>query len=354
MDRLDKVSMISDQLISQMAGGAWRRYATQHLHGVSEISIMLAKKRGLQPELAGVAGIMHDLYSLTTYLTKFHDQNGAEMIRPMLRDMKLFDSEEQRTIVSAVFHHCDKEGMHGAYEELLKDADVLQTWQSDPAIPVNPDRIDRLSRLLVELGTPAELEAYDIPPKQPKAPRPKNYRKKIAAIAEELASLCIKGVDSDAHYSQICRYWPGHNVQQELRGKWCAAFVYHCCYETGLMLPIRHPLVSCRFAAVKAWLEWSQLPETGYWLPREHGPLQLERGDLVIYDRLLSDGPHDHIGVVLKVGSESITVAEGNSDNNRSAVLQRTMEHVAGVIRMDGVCKYNAKGRYYDPSVLGG
>lgn len=353
MSRMEAIRDIVDKAISQLTDSEYRQYAKRHLYGVAEISVMLAKQHGLDVELAGTAAMMHDLYSLSTGLTKFHDQNGAEMIRPILRDMGVFSKPEQQTIISAVFHHCDKLGIHGVYDELLKDADMLYTCESNPSMPVNPDRIDRLRRLLNELGLTDNYITDQDSSEPVKTPKLRRYRKKIADIAEDLAAQSIHGSTDDLRYRLICSYWPGVNVCKELHGNWCAAFVYHCCYEARLVLPIRHPLVSSRFAGVKAWLLWSQLDETGFWIDRDDVGFKPERGDIVVYDKLLSDGPHDHIGVILKTDVDHVTVAEGNV-NNESAIVRRKMMNVAGVIRIPDGYKYNARAHYYDPMVLDG
>ena len=49
-----------------------------------------------------------------------------------------------------------------------------------------------------------------------------------------------------------------------------------------------------------------------------------QRGDIVIYEKLLSDDSHDHIGIVLACADKEILVAEGNRDNqNYSGILYR-------------------------------
>ena len=40
-----------------------RAAAIAHLHGVSLAAVMIAKKRGENPELAAMAGLLHDLYA---------------------------------------------------------------------------------------------------------------------------------------------------------------------------------------------------------------------------------------------------------------------------------------------------
>ncbi|RPJ43461.1 MAG: CHAP domain-containing protein, partial [Chloroflexi bacterium] len=110
---------------------------------------------------------------------------------------------------------------------------------------------------------------------------------------------------------------------------------YHCCYQAGLHFPIKYPdPVPCRFAGVNAWLVWSQLPETGFFHPASDPTFAPQRGDLVIYDNIVNNGPHDHIGIVLHRHGQTIQTAEGNIDN-RSGIFQRSRkENVNGYIRI--------------------
>ncbi|MDT3425285.1 hypothetical protein J2Z22_000801 [Paenibacillus forsythiae] len=53
-------------------------------------------------------------------------------------------------------------------------------------------------------------------------------------------------------------------------------------------------------------MDWAQLPETGFFP---------ERGDIVVYEKLLSDNSHGYIGSVLACDDNKVLVAEGNKDN---------------------------------------
>ncbi len=66
-------------------------------------------------------------------------------------------------------------------------------------------------------------------------------REQIAKIAEELAARPLIG--NEQKYGPdlvpILRYFPREDP--EVGFDWCAAFVYHCCLEAGLTLPVRPP-----------------------------------------------------------------------------------------------------------------
>jgi hypothetical protein len=122
---------------------------------------------------------------------------------------------------------------------------------------------------------------------------------------------------------------------------WCAAFVYHCCREAGFDLPVRYPApVRCNFAGVRAWLEWAQRPETGYYYTRTAPGFHPQRGDLIIFNNVIDGGPHDHIGVVTGRRGSILITAEGNV-GNRSGIFRRPhTRHVRGFIRIPASYQY--------------
>ena len=75
----------------------------------------------------------------------------------MLRTIGLYDDEEIKTITTAISRHSDKKTVHGPYDELLKDADVMSHCFYNHDFPVSEWEIDRYNSLLAEFGcNPAE------------------------------------------------------------------------------------------------------------------------------------------------------------------------------------------------------
>jgi hypothetical protein len=144
----------------------------------------------------------------------------------------------------------------------------------------------------------------------------------------------------DADYMKIIRYFPEDSAPDEFRKGWCAAFVYHCCLEAGLLLPIRvghtaKKLANARLGAVRGWYEWAM--ENGFCRSEEDG-FTPERGDIVIYDNIIpaenkepNGARYDHVGIVLSCGSVSLVVAEGNVDNKDvSDIVSRKRDGTIG------------------------
>lgn len=158
-------------------------------------------------------------------------------------------------------------------------------------------------------------------------------REILAAIAGELASRPLIG-NADKYgpdLKPILDAFPRENP--DVGFDWCAAFVYHCCCEAGLVLPVRYPEpVTRNFAWVGAWLEWGQLHN--FYFPISDKSFVPNQGDLIVFDNILGNGSNDHIGVVLGTEQDKIITAEGNY-YNKSGIFQRTQDQVSGYIRID-------------------
>ncbi len=166
-------------------------------------------------------------------------------------------------------------------------------------------------------------------------------RECLAAIAEELAHKPFHGsiMRLKPNIQPLVDHFPRGRLE-EFDGKWCAAFVYHCCVLAGFDIPPRYPPpVSCSFAGVLAWIEWAKLSAHRFYFSRSSA-IQPERGDLVVFDDVFIHQPHDHIGIVLAVDRDSLSVAEGNV-NNLSTVLRRERNrHIRGYIRIPNDYQY--------------
>jgi hypothetical protein len=168
-------------------------------------------------------------------------------------------------------------------------------------------------------------------------------RQNLVVVAEKLARKPfhdrLMGLPSNIN--PLTDHFP-EGPRTEFRGKWCAAFVYHCCIQAGFEIPYRYPAKAIgSFAGVKSWLQWGKLQENRFYFSAQNSKKQPAPGDIVIYDHVFDPGPHDHIGIVLAVSDETIRVAEGNV-HGISVVLERTLNHhIRGYIRIPN--KYRQK-----------
>ncbi len=162
-----------------------------------------------------------------------------------------------------------------------------------------------------------------------------NRRLELARIAEDLARKPLRGNLRKAgrDLAPLLGHFPR---KDECEGfDWCAAFVYHCCVTAGFRIPVKWPEpVPYTFAAVPAWLVWAKLPGHRLYFSARNPSRSPQRGDLVIFDNLLGNGPHDHMGVVLHAAKGGIRTAEGNVENMSGIFERRVDRKVRGFIRI--------------------
>jgi len=131
MSRLKELRKYVDAQLDQMEDADKRTSAIAHLYGVSLAATMIAKKRGLDPELASMAAMLHDLHAYKTGSYDDHAHKGADLAREILGELKLTDEAETEIICSAIYHHDDKMITDAPMDEVLKDADVIHHCMND-------------------------------------------------------------------------------------------------------------------------------------------------------------------------------------------------------------------------------
>ena len=129
-----------------------RAGAVAHLHGVSLAAVMIAKKRGENPELAAMAGLLHDLYAYRTGTYDDHAHKGAVYAREVLEKLDATSKEETDIICSAIWHHDSKAEIDSPMDEVLKDADVIHHSLGDPTKEVKEHEKMRYEKLCREFG----------------------------------------------------------------------------------------------------------------------------------------------------------------------------------------------------------
>ena len=129
-----------------------RTGAIVHLYGVSLAATMIAKKRGLDPELASMAAMLHDLHAYKSGSYDDHAHKGAELAREILGELGLTTEEETETICSAIYHHDDKYSVDSPMDEVLKDADVIHHGMNDLSKKVKDKEKARYASLCEEFG----------------------------------------------------------------------------------------------------------------------------------------------------------------------------------------------------------
>ncbi len=152
MGRLKDLRKYVNAELNQMEDADKRIGAAAHLYGVSLAAVMIAKKRGLDHEIAAMAAMLHDLYAYKSGSYEDHAHRGAELAGEILRELKLTDEAETEMICSAIYHHDDKLTTDGPMDEVLKDADVIHHCMNDLSKAIKEKEQARYDRLCGEFG----------------------------------------------------------------------------------------------------------------------------------------------------------------------------------------------------------
>ncbi len=152
--RIDRIEAVRDRvsiILEQVPDGSMRADGYVHIFGVAQSCAMIALRRGENVELSVIAGYLHDIATYSTGISQEHARRGSEMARQILRSMDLFSKEETDKICTAILLHSDKRTVHGALDEVLKDADVMQHCMFDPGY-VSKKEKERFEKLCREFG----------------------------------------------------------------------------------------------------------------------------------------------------------------------------------------------------------
>lgn len=149
---MSRIKDLQQQVIKVLNDTEEPAKAMAHLHGVSLAAVMIAKKRGQNPELAAMAGLLHDLWAYKSGSYDNHAQLGADYARKVLQETELCTQEEVEAIISAISHHDDKTSIDAPFDEILKDADVIDHCLTDPTKEIKEKERRRYEKLCQEFG----------------------------------------------------------------------------------------------------------------------------------------------------------------------------------------------------------
>jgi len=150
MNRIEIVREKVDEILLAMTDNEERRCAYLHLYGVSQACALLALKRNENVELAIIAGMLHDIYSYANMNTQDHAHKSSEMAREILDSLNLFSVDEKNLICTAIYNHSDKGMTHDSFDEVLKDADVMQHILYNPLLDKKQQEEKRFSIIEME------------------------------------------------------------------------------------------------------------------------------------------------------------------------------------------------------------
>ncbi|NLO86198.1 MAG: HD domain-containing protein [Clostridiales bacterium] len=150
-NRLENLRNEIDKLIDKEDPDKFRMYIS-HMCGVARFCTLLSMKRNLNIELATTCGMLHDICYMTGGSSDNHAIKGAEQAKSILDEMNQYSDHEITLITTAISRHSDKSKIHDQYDELLKDADVMDHCLYNAGFPVSEWEMKRYNNLLNEFG----------------------------------------------------------------------------------------------------------------------------------------------------------------------------------------------------------
>lgn len=334
-DRTEPVKAYVNQILECLNPTPERKVSeTVHTYSSAEFGALLALRRGLDPELAYIAGLLHDNYAYKTGSYTCHAQNGAEMAREFLSGLGTFTDAELTTICSAIYRHATKGVVHGPYDEVMKDADVIQPYLFGKVYqkPL-PEGNQRMKRMLAEFVIPG-ADGCELTLDTPSCSA--YCGEQLAKLAGELADKAIRADRDNGDFKAMLKYFPEDDAYEKLCGDWNSLFVYHCVQSVGIQLPLRQSPLPERFTVADTWRLWGNLNGFTVFGPARAGDIALVNGA---------------VGIVLASENGKLTVAAGNVDG----VSARTIWDAAGasLVRIpDGYVYDGVKFDYQLPGAV--
>lgn len=102
-----------------------------HTYGVGYLSAAIALSRGLNAELAFIIGVLHDIGKADGVSDSNHSFAGAQIARNLLTSLGSFTNNEVEIICNAIYNHPNKKIMGPDYDEVIKDADIIEKLFTD-------------------------------------------------------------------------------------------------------------------------------------------------------------------------------------------------------------------------------
>ncbi len=152
MGRLKEVRKYVNERLEMLEDHDDALKAAGHLYSVSMSAQLLAQRRGENAELAGIAGLLHDLYAYESGSYEDHAHKGADLAREILGELDITTPEETAIICSAIYHHDDKASVDEPMDEILKDADAMHHIYNDLSKEIKEKEAARYEKLRTELG----------------------------------------------------------------------------------------------------------------------------------------------------------------------------------------------------------
>lgn len=155
-DRLNTVKRAALARVLEINPG-YAAESMAHLGYVACLGALIARARGLDMELAQVAGYLHDIWlherhPYSQEIANAHACEGAKLAREIMVDIGEFTDVEIKTVCDMIFNHDFINQTDSRMDEILKDADMLSHYLNASAAGNEAAYHPRVAAALRELG----------------------------------------------------------------------------------------------------------------------------------------------------------------------------------------------------------
>ena len=136
-------------------------WSVAHMFTTMQLAKILALRRNIDPEIAGLAGVFHDIYTMITGKTEDHGVKAKTLILEIIEEynnkrreaLPMITTEEVNQIIYAIEVHSNKnDRSEHPLVELLRDADSLDSYIHGMTPGRKSGRIPRINGIMDELG----------------------------------------------------------------------------------------------------------------------------------------------------------------------------------------------------------
>jgi uncharacterized protein len=138
-------------------------WSIMHMYSTTQLAKILALGRNLNPELAGLVCVFHDVHTLHTGEHKDHGVKAEPYVKQIIEEynrrwgseLGYITDDEVALIINSIAVHSDKLTVsENPYTELLKDVDSLDAYLHGMEPLEANGRLTRVNSILKELKLP--------------------------------------------------------------------------------------------------------------------------------------------------------------------------------------------------------
>ena len=118
------------ELVEKEVHGEYKQKCYFHSIQVSQLARLYALERGVNTDLAAIAGLYHDIGFYITRNSRNHGTLSADYLSKLLIKYNMPEAH-RNMVLNAIRVHSDKASFHDALSEVLKDADVNAKYLED-------------------------------------------------------------------------------------------------------------------------------------------------------------------------------------------------------------------------------